>query len=445
FPTITADGARITLYTSGSTGAPKPFPKRLTELEAETGELYRLWGSLIEGRRVYSTVNQQHIYGLLFTVLLPISMGVPFCEDIVRYPESLESLGDRNPALVCSPAFFKRLAETEIPPNLFPGGCVVFSSGGVLTEGVARETEKRIGVKPIEIYGSTETGGIAYRTAVIESSWKPFSRHEVSINEEGRVVVKSPYILDPAGFVSGDLGHFIEDGRFILDGRADSIVKIEEKRISLTEVENRILESPYAREACAIALTGKRQYLGAVVALSDEGKAFFAGKEKREINDFFRGHLAHYLENTVIPKKWRFVEALPRDSQDKLKRADITALFGKTPDVRTLSLSKTEKGLSIELSIASTSVYFDGHFPSFKLLPAVVQFDLVMEYAAEHLGLSPKITSIKRVKFRKPIQPETKLALTIDYDRDADRLTFNYADAESGKAYSEGTIQLEAQ
>jgi len=444
FPPIAANDARISLYTSGSTGTPKAFPKRLTELEAETGELYRLWGGSIAGKKIYSTVNTQHIYGLLFAALLPLSAGVPVCADVIRYPESLESLGDPGPVLVCSPAFFKRVVETKFSSNPFPLGPMIFSSGGVLSVHIAREILARLGSSPLEIYGSTETGGIAYRKSVEESAWRPFSRHTVTINEDGRIVVKSPYILDPEGFVSGDLGHFVEEGRFLLDGRADSIVKIEEKRVSLTEVETRICDSSYAKEACVIPLEGRRQYLGAVVALSEEGRLFFEGKDKRELNSFFRDHLSQFLESTVIPKKWRFVESIPRNPQDKILRDKIKALFAKAEEITVYSISKTECKLVLEISVGEESVFFDGHFPSFKLLPGVVQFDLAMRYAAEHLALSSRIKSISRMKFRRPIPPETRLSLSIDFNPAKKNIVFSYANAETGEAFSEGSIVLES-
>ena len=443
FPAIVADDARITLYTSGSTGKPKAFPKRLTELEVEAGELCRIWGDLIEGRRVYSTVNHQHIYGLLFAVLLPLSAGLSVCSDQIRYPESLEALDDGKPVLVCSPAFFKRVAETEITPGLFSGGATIFSSGGVLPEAVAREVERRLGSSPMEIYGSTETGGIAFRKSVAEKAWTPFPRNAVTINEEGRIVVTSPYILDPAGFTCGDLGHYVDCGKFILEGRADSIVKIEEKRISLTEVEGRLAESAMVKESCVIPLAGKRQYLGAVVVLSAEGRAYFADKEKKALNDYFRAHLAQYLEGTVIPKKWRFVEAIPRNAQDKLVRSDIEALFRKGEGITVHSVRIEGRTARVEFTPEGQSVYFDGHFPEYLLLPGVVQCDLAIRFAHENLGTTLNISSIPRMKFKRPIPPDTRLVLSIEHDVDKNRLSYSYRAVEGETVYSDGTVVLE--
>jgi len=442
FVPLDPGAARITLYTSGSTGRPKAFPKRLAELEAESGELYLLWSSLIRGRRFYSTVNHQHIYGLLFAALLPISSGIPFCSEQIRYPESLESLPDPNPVLICSPAFLKRIAETEFAAGLFPAKPIVFSSGGVLPPDIARAVFEKVGAYPIEIYGSTETGGIAFRQSVAEVSWTPFRRNRVFLNEEGRIAVASPYIQDPAGFVSGDLGRFVEDGRFVLEGRADSIVKIEEKRISLTEVESRLGESSFVKESCVIPLVGKRQYLGAVIVLSAAGREFFSGKEKKEINAYFHGHLAKFLEGTVIPKKWRFVDAIPRNAQDKIARGDIEALFRKREGIAIRSVAVDGDTVTIELVPQADSVYFDGHFPSFRLLPGVVQCDLAMRFCAEHLHSPLSIKGISRMKFKKPIEPDSRVLFKGTFSREKNRISFNYSDADTGRPYSEGTIEV---
>lgn len=442
FPPIDPITARIVLHTSGSTGRPKAFPKRLTELETEVGELVALWGGLLEGRRVYATVNHQHIYGFLFAALLPLAVGMPLYRDLVRYPESLEALGDPRPVLVCSPAFLKRVAETDYATRPFVEP-LIFSSGGVLPPPVAREVEARLGSAPLEIYGSTETGGIAHRRSVHEASWLPFPRNQVRIDEEGRVVVASPYILDPAGFVSGDLARWVGEGRFVLEGRSDLIVKIEEKRVSLAEVETRLMESSFVKDACAVALSGKRQYLGAAIALNDEGKKRFAGVPKKDINAHFRDHLAAFLEGAVIPKKWRFVDSIPRNTQDKVLRADVAALFAGQDGVLVRSTSVDGNRAWIELVVGAESPFFDGHFPSYKLLPAVAQFDIAMRLGAELLGTTKRIRAIQRVKFKSPISPGVALTLSLTHDPEAGRLQFEYAAADTGAEYSGGSITLE--
>ena len=48
-----------------------------------------LWGERLAGTRVLASVSHQHIYGLLFRILLPLSLGLPFDRRSIDYPEQL--------------------------------------------------------------------------------------------------------------------------------------------------------------------------------------------------------------------------------------------------------------------------------------------------------------------------------------------------------------------
>ena len=115
-------------------------------------------------------------------------------------------------------------------------------------------------------------------------------------------------------------------------GRLESIVKIEEKRVSLLEFETRITESGLVSDVCVIPQEDIRQYLAAAMVFNAKGKEKFAGLQKLEINKFWREYLLQYFENIVIPKKWRYLDSLPVDAQGKKKREDIENLFSGQKD-----------------------------------------------------------------------------------------------------------------
>ena len=206
----------------------------------------------------------------------------------------------------------------------------ISTSGGALSEELAVKAEKLFGFCPMEGYGSTETSGIGYRQQSRDGLWiTPYDCVEAWIGENGCLNVKSPFISDPNGFATSDLAEIREDGKILLKGRADSIVKIEEKRISMTEVENRLYESGLVQDVCVVALTNDvRQYLAAVIVFNEEGKKKFENAEKLTINRYFHDFLMKYFENVVIPKKWRFVEKIPTDVQGKKHKLEIIAMFG---------------------------------------------------------------------------------------------------------------------
>ncbi|MDR1932083.1 MAG: AMP-binding protein, partial [Spirochaetales bacterium] len=371
-PRIDPDETVIVMYTSGTTGKPKAVRQRLTEFETDNAFILSKWGEEFLKRKLCSTVSQHHIYGLLFSILLPFTAGTPFRRRRMQYPEEFEKLTDDSYMIITVPAFLKRSVEIENPESLKLRQPWIFTSGGVLTPETAKKTAEVFGFWPVEVYGSTETSGIAYRQSKNGPQWTAFDNALISKNDEGCLVIRSPYIKDPAGFTTGDLVTILDDGRFILKGRADSIVKIEEKRISLPEVENRLMQSGLVSDVCVVAMEDRRQYLAAALVLGPAGAQKFRGAEKRVINRYFQEYLLRFFENVLLPKKWRYLEALPLDAQGKKKRLDIQALFAPAnphgiPAEKVLE--KTGTSVTLEIVIPPGSEYFDGHFPEFKLLP----------------------------------------------------------------------------
>ena len=326
-PMINTEEAYVTFWTSGTTGKPKPIKQRLKEFETDNINILSKWGEEFYSRKLCSTVNQHHIYGFLFSILLPFNAGVPFRREMIRVPEEFKKLSDTPYLIITVPAFLKRAVELETPLTLQLKSPWILASGGFLFPDVAKKTSEVFGCWPLEMYGSTETSGIAWRQQCNGIEWIPFGNAQLSVNEDNCLVVKSDYIKDADSFETADLVKMLPNGHFILMGRLDSVVKIEGKRISLPEVENRISESGLVSDVCVIPLEDNRQYLAAALVFNAEGKEKLAGLEKNEINKFWREHLLKYFENLVIPKKWRYLETLPVDAQGKKKREDIEMLF----------------------------------------------------------------------------------------------------------------------
>ena len=154
--------ASIDLYTSGSTGAYKRVGKTLLQLEAELAVLEGVWGELLGNSAVVATVPHQHIYGLLFRLLWPLASGRIFDAVTSVLPDILEerlALFGKS-TLVSSPAQLARLPELLSLPTLGPKLVAVFSSGGPLPGSAARLLREGLGMAPIEVFGSTETGGV---------------------------------------------------------------------------------------------------------------------------------------------------------------------------------------------------------------------------------------------------------------------------------------------
>jgi 3-hydroxymyristoyl/3-hydroxydecanoyl-(acyl carrier protein) dehydratase len=240
----------------------------------------------------------------------------------------------------------------------------------------------------------------------------------------------------------------LDDGRFLLNGRMDSVVKIEEKRISLTEVEGRILDSGFASDVCVVALGGKRQYLAAAIVFNDKGREKFAGLEKNKINLFWKEYLSQFCESIVLPKKWRYPEALPTDAQGKIKKEDVKLLFlgekQALPGFANLAgvklVERKENTVALEFSIPPNNVYFDGHFPGFSLLPAVAQMELLIRFASEYFGTGIDIPEMRRVKFSRFIRPNAPLLLRLE--KREKNIAFKILSGKDESVYSTGTFSF---
>lgn len=324
-PAIEAEATKIVMFTSGSTGKPKGVEQRMKEFEMDNAFIISKWGEEFLSRKLVATVSQHHIYGFLFTISLPFALGVPVRRNRIEFPEEFATLDDEKYMIIATPAFLKRTVEVE--GTLPTSDCFIFTSGGLLTYEVAQKTDSTFGFWPIEVYGSTETSGIAWRRSCDGQEWTPFDNAKIWLGDDGCLRIISPYIKDPEGFATADLAEMLSDGRFLLKGRSDSIVKIEEKRISMTEVENRLLDSGLVADVKVVAMEDRRQYLAAAIELNAIGKEKFKDSKKLDMNKFFHDYLMQYFENVVIPKKWRFLDKLPTDVQGKKHKEEIKALF----------------------------------------------------------------------------------------------------------------------
>jgi acyl-coenzyme A synthetase/AMP-(fatty) acid ligase len=318
--------SEFVIHTSGSTGAPKEVRRRVVNVEAELAVLESLWGGGLGTCAVHSTVSHRHIYGLLFRVLWPLVTRRPFATFDLEYPEQLSMPGSQAAALVSSPAMLKRIGHL---PALFAKWRAVFSSGGLLSAEAAGDARRVLGAAPVEVLGSTETSGVAWRQQVgAATTWHPLPAAETRADVDGHLEVRSPFSGRSGWLQMGDLVRFSADGTFDLLGRGDHLAKIEDKRVSLAEIEQGLMENPWVRDAAAVALAdASREYIGVVLQLSEIGASELGRRGPRELNALLREFLRGRIEAVALPRKFRHVEAIPVDAQGKRQPATLRRLF----------------------------------------------------------------------------------------------------------------------
>lgn len=317
----------IELYTSGSSGEPKCVSKTLTQLESECRVQETCWGQVADDAIVIATTPYHHIYGLLFRLLWPLCAGRVFDNATMTDPAMLfQRLNQlKSVVLVSSPAHLSRLplpteqGSKASPPKL------VFSSGGPLRADAAQHVLRLWGTSPVEIFGSTESGGIAWRRQTDEVYWTPLPGVQIDTAHDGALVIRSPFISEPAGHRMEDVAEIRNDGRFVLNGRLDRIVKIEEKRLSLPEMETWLAlhASVSACAAAPIPIDG-RTFVGVVVVTRADDLS-----DRKLLIAELREHLNQKFDAVLLPRRWRFVEQLPYNERGKLPVENLVALLTK--------------------------------------------------------------------------------------------------------------------
>ena len=129
-----------------------------------------------------------------------------------------------------------------------------------------------------------------------------------------------------------DAVELLPDGRFFLLGRLDRTVKIEERRLSLPDMEARLATHPWVTAVALVAVTGRRQSVGAVVILNEQGRQQLAVVGRREATLILRKHLAAFFEPVLLPRRWTFQDQLPINERGKLTHASLNAVFRNADD-----------------------------------------------------------------------------------------------------------------
>jgi acyl-coenzyme A synthetase/AMP-(fatty) acid ligase len=215
---------------------------------------------------------------------------------------------------------YRILRDGEIPGDSLR---ISFSSAGKLDKTDGDYFYKQTGVDLVEIYGSTETGGVASRCiAANEMPMEPFDIVDWKVVDE-RLHVRSAFISpeipkDSEGFfMTGDRVSTYDNNKFILLGRADGIVKVGGNRVDIEEVRNKLKQIPKVREIIVFTMPDDR----------GKEKEIYALVQGSINKDRFREEASKIVEPYALPSRIEIIDKIPVLSTGKYDKKAIERIF----------------------------------------------------------------------------------------------------------------------
>lgn len=287
----------ITFETSGSTGRPKRIRQSRQALESEVDGL--LEGPLKPSRvnRILCAVPVTHIYGFLWGVLLPKRLGLDAIDLPAGLPGAMLRKGRPGDLILATPFSWDR---TSLCAGRFAPGVVGVTSGGPTTADTWHASEACGLSRMIEVYGSSETGGVGWR----DEERRPF----ILMPDVERMAPEEAELRRPGAGVLDVQDHldWVAPSEFRVRGRRDPVVQVAGTNVNLFDLRRLIEAEPGVSEA-AVRLDGDR--LKAFVVRTAEAAPDLEERLRRALS---------CLPAPARPERYRFGPALPRTATGKL-------------------------------------------------------------------------------------------------------------------------------
>ena len=432
--------AEISFRTSGSTGDPKVVVRDVQAMRADAAMLAGVFGATFaKADRFVSSVAREHFYGALWLGMLPGELGVPVADTTVASVEDIEavSAGGRF-VFVTTPSFLARALRHPKIAALKGRVVDIVVSGGALRAETSAAAEAALGVAPLEIYGSTEAGSIAWRRRSDSDLFRLFDGVEGFADSQGELVVKSRFAVE-SPLATHDAARFASAREFELLGRMDRLAKVLESFVSLSAVERALAAHPFIAEARAesVDVDGVAR-VGVIAVLSEAGREALAHGTFAAVAAAIRRDTVAVVGSLAFPRRLRFVQEMPCDSRGKTTAAAVrVALAANCREPVVLSWTATADALDAEMVFPADGEWFSGHFPGFPILPGVAQLFFLRIFVLRAFGAVPEASLFKVIKFKRPIRPGERVRLKVERSNKCD---FSFEYSVGGVPASSGTV-----
>lgn len=322
-PAVDARRPAVVLFTSGSTGHPTPQAKDWAELSGSTRVALQRFALDGSRRDLIATVPAQHSYGfessVLYAMLGPatIHAGQPL------YPADVQAALAAVSAprvLVTTPVHLSAFVRAGLE---WPATERIISATAPLERSIAQAAEETFGAPVYEIYGCSEAGALASRRTCRDIAWLPYEG--VALRESGDdAYAHARHLPQPRKL--GDIVAIGADGRFELRGRKADQIKVAGKRITLAELNRRLLEIDGVEDGSFVVPEDSRRGRLAAVVVAPDLPA-----------EQIRARLAESLDPVFLPRPLVRVPVLERNATGKLTRAAILDILRERAGPASLS------------------------------------------------------------------------------------------------------------
>lgn len=296
----------ITVTTSGSTGQPKACEHSWSNLVEEANEFARIFSKEYEvfPSRIVALVPSHHIYGFLFTVLLPNSIDIPVLRGFKAYSHVRNGGLKAGDIVVGFPELLTQLA-TEIPP--LPPGVLFISSAGYCPPATLHQLYAMGAARAVEVYGSSETAGVGYRSEP-ENHYRLLPRWHTDSSDP-------QYIIDRQTghtFALPDNVKWNNANEFQIEGRIDKAISIRGTNVFPLRISDCLRQHPAIADANVRPLrTDEGNGLKAFVVLH-------SNCDEEITEQSLKIWLSARLLTVEIPDHISFGERLPLNSMGKV-------------------------------------------------------------------------------------------------------------------------------
>jgi benzoate-CoA ligase family protein len=348
------DAMAFWMYSSGSTGR----PKGVVHLQHDALYTYLAYGrgvlGINESDIVFSPPKSFFAYGFGNSLTFPFAAGATVVLMPGRpEPEAVFAAIERH-----RPTILFGLPTLYVAMAAHPGSerrnlsslrlCV--SAAETLSGELFDEWRRRYGLSIVEGLGSTEVLHIYLSNALAQqkpgASGKRVPGYELKLTDnEGSEIApgesgvlwvrghsqspcywsrpdKTAETMRNGWIYTGDRFSCDSDGFYVLEGRADDLIKVSGQWVHPLEVERCLAEHPLVRECAVLALDDENRLktLVAFVALHDQQRRGDA--TTRALQAFVKERLLPYK----YPRRMVYVEALPKTGTGKIDRQALKNL-----------------------------------------------------------------------------------------------------------------------